>query len=678
MKFISLICVFLLQQFSLCGQEFRDRIAEFDHYKAVSKKLFDQRNWQELDDLFNSCRDAKETLSNGEPKLFAYGLGIMIDAFHNHRDSDEEWSNHLKLLSQWDKAVPESVTVTSYKIQFWNAFAWKARGNDFASNVPKDGWQPFRERLNTAESIFRKTLERYKNQPYPCPIFYTTTMTTALGQGWEVDKVLKELLNPVIKIYPEYYKAYSLLSLIMEPKWGGKENDDYRFYAMLPELLNGELGKEMYARLLLVRVLAGITDFQRDLLDWELMKDGFVIMLKKGPECQYQLCDIIKFAHRYGAKAEILALAKETVPDLVDTVSNNNGYVRAVVMESREKNRAWVVHKDFQVTGANENTQLKDFSYNPIYDDMTFSCSNRGIKIYDIDADLPKIEWQIPRVVMLLTKYSPDGKNLLVTSRDDSGKAEMTGLSILAREKDSLSPVSFSPMKYNVLGDVEFSHDGKKVYLTHRADKREENKILREIYVWDWEKKSPPARIHHELSGPFYTRLELSPSKREILSCDPHLYQIPIEGESKAPGVYRFSKELLGTHVEDFTFIENGKTLVVSSPAESGSRKFIFVDYSTGKMLGSVPAPHLNHMETHIGSVSTKSGDFITTSGLDGVISLWKIIREDGKYAVNSAGTYAGDGSRTCFLDSFTSKDGRSFVVNGTYSGSVRILEVER
>ncbi len=70
----------------------------------------------------------------------------------------EAWyQGQLAMIDEWLKQKPKSVTARVAKAQAYIAYAWDARGNEFADKVPEEGWKVFGERMETAEEILNKT-----------------------------------------------------------------------------------------------------------------------------------------------------------------------------------------------------------------------------------------------------------------------------------------------------------------------------------------------------------------------------------------------------------------------------------------------------------------------------------------------------------------------------------------
>src|SRR5205823_9674470 len=103
----------------------------------------------------------------------------------------EDWVRHKRLLDDWIKQFPNSLTAKLARAVYAKEYAWYARGTGYASTVPPEAWTHFRERIEEA----RLLLEDIKVDAASDPEWYAAMLSIALTQSWpatEFDALFRE------------------------------------------------------------------------------------------------------------------------------------------------------------------------------------------------------------------------------------------------------------------------------------------------------------------------------------------------------------------------------------------------------------------------------------------------------------------------------------------------------
>ncbi|RYD18139.1 MAG: DUF4034 domain-containing protein [Verrucomicrobiaceae bacterium] len=247
---------------------------EFNRFRDETRHLYNDRKFAELEALATKLRETKERFPDGEWKLLE---------FYNAQDPADEdpvsmWELHDKIHGEWVKAYPESITARVAQARFYLAYAWQARGNGFASEVTRKGWEDFNERLAKAHSV----LDESKPLKPGCPVWYSTMMRIALGEGWEradYDALVKEA-----KAFAPEYHMYDLIRAnYLLPRWHGEEGE-WEAVAEKEIALQGAAGAGIYARVVTQNGKYHGNVFGETDASWRKTRDGYEDLLTAFPD----------------------------------------------------------------------------------------------------------------------------------------------------------------------------------------------------------------------------------------------------------------------------------------------------------------------------------------------------------------------------------------------------------
>jgi WD40 repeat protein len=269
----------------------KERIAQ----KEEVKGLLTAKAWDKLEAMADELRESEARFSNGAWKLSRFYLALGVENFLSDSSPDQEWQDWLASLEGWEKAFPDSVTLATVRGRFWTDYAWKARGNGWASTVTEEGWEQFRSRLDTGAGLMDAFAAKFPGSVVPCPGFHTVWHTYALGQGWPVPKAEK-LVDAVLERWPDYFPICDAHSIFLLPRWYGRPGDWQAFARRIYHLNPGGHGAELYARLVLERHDDEVDYFESQALEWTWVREGFMRLLEAYPGSGWNLNHLVQCA----------------------------------------------------------------------------------------------------------------------------------------------------------------------------------------------------------------------------------------------------------------------------------------------------------------------------------------------------------------------------------------------
>lgn len=131
------------------------------------RHLFIAGKFDELKRLANEYRAAKTRTSSGLWYLTLFYGGFYRVASSSIQD-EAYWQRILAKSTAWIDQYPNSPTPHLVHANMLLQYAWKFRGDGYASTVSKEAWQPFRDHVEEA----RQYLEKYKTIADADPYWY--------------------------------------------------------------------------------------------------------------------------------------------------------------------------------------------------------------------------------------------------------------------------------------------------------------------------------------------------------------------------------------------------------------------------------------------------------------------------------------------------------------------------
>lgn len=103
--------------------------------------------------------------------------------------------------------------------------AWHARGGGVAYTVPEAGWEGFGKHSDLARQHFTKAWELRSDLPEAAAYMVRETM----GAGAQPGETTRQWFDRAVKAQFDYEPAYDRYLWSLSPRWGGGEEEQYRF-----------------------------------------------------------------------------------------------------------------------------------------------------------------------------------------------------------------------------------------------------------------------------------------------------------------------------------------------------------------------------------------------------------------------------------------------------------------
>jgi hypothetical protein len=177
------------------------------------------------------------------------------------------------LFTDWARAAPTSKLRGPAEAAAWEALAWKARGNGYASEVTPEGSKVFRARLERAVQV----LDKASPESRQSPVWYRVALGVAgsLGQS---PAVLDRIFDEGAGKFAYYYPLYQTRLNYLQPQWGGDFAQVDTFVRASVVRTQSRWGTRIYA-MLYGNVAQGYRGeagfFQATRVTWPLMQHAF-------------------------------------------------------------------------------------------------------------------------------------------------------------------------------------------------------------------------------------------------------------------------------------------------------------------------------------------------------------------------------------------------------------------
>jgi parallel beta-helix repeat protein len=281
---------------------------EFNYYQ-IRHDLWVEK-FDELEQIASKIRREKSRYSNGNWQLtcFYESLGY----WSKYKPSVEE--KLFKILNDWIKVEPNSITPRIVTAYAYEDYAWHARGNDYAYSVSDEMWKIFSEKLGKAWEVLEEAEKISKNDD---PDLYKIFFVVGRGLG-KSDEELSYLFDKGITIERGYFPIYVTRANFLLPRWGGGKEDAEKF-ARNSEEISKDTNEFIYARLAANLVCLHIdSEYNKYLMlnfSYPKIKKGHIELLKKYPESDYHLNTYCLLASLYKDK--------ETAKELFNKIGDN-------------------------------------------------------------------------------------------------------------------------------------------------------------------------------------------------------------------------------------------------------------------------------------------------------------------------------------------------------------------
>ncbi|HEX4146352.1 MAG TPA: DUF4034 domain-containing protein [Pirellulales bacterium] len=146
-------------------------------------------------------------------------------------------------VDAWLKQKPDSVAARIAKGHAYIAYAWDIRGGGFAHEVPPESWEPFHDRLQTAEETLN---EAARLKPRDVCVF-STLAQVGKALGWS-HKKMERTIERGLQVSKKDFVLIDGMVINLLPRWGGAPGDLGKFALRMSERIKGDDGLYVYIR----------------------------------------------------------------------------------------------------------------------------------------------------------------------------------------------------------------------------------------------------------------------------------------------------------------------------------------------------------------------------------------------------------------------------------------------
>jgi len=277
------------------------------------QEMWRNKRYAELDQALLSLCGAGTHLPDGQPELlvFEYTFDILFREW-------KQWDAAEAKLATWRAQSPGSVAQALAETMFWSAYAWHGRGSGYASKVPPEAWELFRERMGKAAAL----LANSKAKADTCPLWHSLNIATLI-QTSKPRAMVDAAYAEAVRAFPASQQIHFAMSQAMQPKWGAAEGDFDRFARRAIGYTHKTEGSAIYARLYWSEDCNcddALTFGGKGDPDWKLLKAGFEELLTRYPDEIYNRNKYASFACRANDRTTYLKLRRELGGNIVDAL----------------------------------------------------------------------------------------------------------------------------------------------------------------------------------------------------------------------------------------------------------------------------------------------------------------------------------------------------------------------
>src|SRR5262249_33102382 len=154
------------------------------------------------------------------------------------------WDQALTEIQAWQSMKPSSEAARFVESQYWEHYAWFARGQGYSNTVGKEGWRLFDDRMNRAKSILAHLIQTDSQ----CPIVYAAMIDDMSVTGSD-EAELRKVYTYASARFPTNQSIYFAMATNYQPRWGGSPAKFDAFADEAAKQTAAFEGAGMYARL---------------------------------------------------------------------------------------------------------------------------------------------------------------------------------------------------------------------------------------------------------------------------------------------------------------------------------------------------------------------------------------------------------------------------------------------
>jgi hypothetical protein len=238
-------------------------------YRKTILDLLARRDFAGLEEAANAARTSRDRIEGGAWKLF-----IFYEVMANHPLSDRagtvELDTQVRLLEDWVKARPESITARVALAEAYRTVGWNARGSGFANTVTDASWDKF----DAQDAKAAQTLLDAQNLSAKCPHWYYVMLEIARDQGLGKAET-RSLFESAIAFEPTYYHYYREYALNLLPKWHGYPGEAEALAEDSNNRIGGPQGAFVYFQIATILYCMCYDKPVTPTLSWTTLQEGF-------------------------------------------------------------------------------------------------------------------------------------------------------------------------------------------------------------------------------------------------------------------------------------------------------------------------------------------------------------------------------------------------------------------
>jgi hypothetical protein len=288
----------------------------FDHgagegfLESIVTQLLQNEQFLDVERVFDDWSDPSKRQATGRPMLAAYSFALQTNLINT-----PDWDATYQKIKRWRTMSPYAPAAAIAEAEYWQWYAWNARGAGYASTVTPDGWKLFHERLQKAEAV----LDESRSFASDSPLWGLAYIEVGTGLGWPKDRILRQLAESAAKD-PTFSLLYTTTAYYLTPRWGGD-------WLLVDQLARSAVksteateGWSYYALVYMsVDSCCGTMNLFRDTdVSWPDMKRGFEDLVRLYPHSAWNVNRFAAYACVAGDKDAYvrmrLKLGKQVMP----------------------------------------------------------------------------------------------------------------------------------------------------------------------------------------------------------------------------------------------------------------------------------------------------------------------------------------------------------------------------
>ena len=208
---------------------------DYDEYESEVAKQWAVNNYDWLEAEDKKLNASKARLPGGYWKLRV--LYRTVETAVDTQASDVTWQQHIARLETWKQQHPTALMPHVILADVWRSYAWKVRGQGYASTVKREAWPLFDKRIASSN----ENLTASSNFAEKSPEWYLAALLTARSQRLDRDE-FEKLFEEGINLEPTYYYLYQAKAGYLLPQWYGNDGEWERFAEAAANRVGGEQG----------------------------------------------------------------------------------------------------------------------------------------------------------------------------------------------------------------------------------------------------------------------------------------------------------------------------------------------------------------------------------------------------------------------------------------------------